>query len=105
MHDNQRHVVLLQMLAELAISLRDDLRPHMPELLPRLVALFVEAERTGNFEMVKPGLEALEVGARCLICVCYPHGLCTAHPLAPIKITMFCLSTGLVRGPNCCCLP
>lgn len=50
------------MLAELAISLRDDLRPHMPELLPRLVALFVDAERTGNFEMVKPGLEALEVG-------------------------------------------
>jgi hypothetical protein len=49
------------MLAELAISLRDDLRPHMPELLPRLVALFVDAERTGNFEMVKPGLEALEV--------------------------------------------
>lgn len=51
----------VQMLAELAISLRDDLRPHMPELLPRLVALFVDAERTGNFEMVKPGLEALEV--------------------------------------------
>jgi hypothetical protein len=51
----------VQMLAELAISLRDDLRPHMPELLPRLVALFVDAERTGNFEMVKPGLEVLEV--------------------------------------------
>jgi FKBP12-rapamycin complex-associated protein len=49
------------MLAELAFSLRDDLRPHMPELLPRLVALFVDAERTGNYEMVKPGLEALEV--------------------------------------------
>jgi hypothetical protein len=55
------------MLAELAISLRDDLRPHMPELLPRLVALFVDAERTGNFEMVKPGLEALEVRLCCAV--------------------------------------
>jgi hypothetical protein len=49
------------MLAELAISLRDDLRPHIPELLPRLVALFVEAERNSSFDMVKPALAALEV--------------------------------------------
>lgn len=48
------------MLAELAISLRDDLRPHIPELLPRLVALFVDAERNCSFDMVKPGLMALE---------------------------------------------
>lgn len=51
----------MQMLAELAISLRDDLRPHIPELLPRLVALFVDAERNSSFDMVKPTLQALEV--------------------------------------------
>eukprot|EP00879_Flechtneria_rotunda_P007003 GHRR01007352.1.p1 GENE.GHRR01007352.1~~GHRR01007352.1.p1 ORF type:complete len:2075 (+),score=775.15 GHRR01007352.1:2-6226(+) len=50
----------LSMLAELAVSLRDDLRPHIPELLPRLVALFVDAERNSNFEMIKPALYALE---------------------------------------------
>ncbi len=49
------------MLAELALSLRDDLRPHVPELLPRMVALFVDAERNATFEMVKPALGALEV--------------------------------------------
>jgi FKBP12-rapamycin complex-associated protein len=49
------------LLAELAFSLRDDLRPHVPELLPRLVALFVDAERNSSFDMVKPALEALEV--------------------------------------------
>jgi hypothetical protein len=52
---------LPQLLAELAFSLRDDLRPHVPELLPRLVALFVDAERNSSFDMVKPALEALEV--------------------------------------------
>lgn len=50
------------MLAELAVSLRDDLRPHMPDLLPRLVALFVDAERTANYDMIDEGLGALEVG-------------------------------------------
>ncbi|KIY92187.1 hypothetical protein MNEG_15776 [Monoraphidium neglectum] len=50
----------LQLLAELALSLRDDLRPHVPELLPRFVGLFVEAERTGVFDMVRPALGALE---------------------------------------------
>lgn len=48
------------MLAELAISLRDDLRPYIPELLPRLVALFVDAERNSTFDMVRPALVALE---------------------------------------------
>eukprot|EP00878_Enallax_costatus_P008272 GHUV01008648.1.p1 GENE.GHUV01008648.1~~GHUV01008648.1.p1 ORF type:complete len:2405 (+),score=620.50 GHUV01008648.1:939-7217(+) len=52
--------VCLQMLAELAISLRDDLRPYIPELLPRLVALFVDAERNSTFDMVRPALIALE---------------------------------------------
>lgn len=51
----------LQLLAELALSLRDDLRPHVPELLPRFVGLFVEAERSGVFDMVRPALSALEV--------------------------------------------
>jgi FKBP12-rapamycin complex-associated protein len=51
----------LQLLAELALSLRDDLRPHVPELLPRFVGLFVETERSGVFDMVRPALGALEV--------------------------------------------
>lgn len=50
----------LQLLAELSLALRDDLRPHVPELLPRFVGLFVEAERTGQFDMVRPTLSALE---------------------------------------------
>jgi hypothetical protein len=33
----------------------------VPELLPRLVALFVDAERNSSFDMVKPALQALEV--------------------------------------------
>lgn len=50
----------LALLAELALSLRDDLRPHVPELLPRFVALFAEAERGGAYEMARPALAALE---------------------------------------------
>jgi FKBP12-rapamycin complex-associated protein len=50
----------LALLAELALSLRDDLRPHVPELLPRFVGLFADAERSGVYEMVRPALGALE---------------------------------------------
>ncbi|GBF92738.1 hypothetical protein Rsub_05107 [Raphidocelis subcapitata] len=50
----------LALLAELALSLRDDLRPHVPELLPRFVGMLVDAERSGVYEMVRPALGALE---------------------------------------------
>ena len=42
------------------MCLRDDLRPHIPELLPRFVGLLIEAERTCSYDMVKPALAALE---------------------------------------------
>ncbi len=32
----------------------------MPELLPRFVGIFVDAERSGAFDMVRPALMALE---------------------------------------------
>ncbi len=51
-----------QLLAELSLALSDDFRAYIPELLPRFVGLFVDAERTGNFAMVRPALTALEVG-------------------------------------------
>ena len=36
-----------------AEKLRDDFRAYMPDLLPKLVALFTDAERTGDFTMVR----------------------------------------------------
>lgn len=43
-----------------AASLRDDIRSYLPELLPRFVSLFGTAERSGSWEMVRPGLDTLE---------------------------------------------
>lgn len=42
------------------MSLRDDLRVYLPEILPRFTSLFQEAEREGNYQMVQPALDALE---------------------------------------------
>lgn len=50
---------ILNLLAELSSTLRDDLRQHTPELLPKFVSLFTEAERTGDFSMIRPALSAL----------------------------------------------
>ncbi|KAL4435039.1 hypothetical protein ABPG77_003864 [Micractinium sp. CCAP 211/92] len=50
---------VLQLLAELSQTLRDDFRSYMPELLPRFVALLNEAERTSDFSLVKPALDAI----------------------------------------------
>ncbi len=35
-----------------AVSLRDDFRAYLPELLPRFIGLFAEAERSGNYDQV-----------------------------------------------------
>lgn len=35
-----------------AVSLRDDFRAYLPELLPRFIGLFGEAERSGNYDQV-----------------------------------------------------
>lgn len=43
-----------------AVSLRDDLRVYLPEILPRFTSLFQEAEREGSYQMVQPALDALE---------------------------------------------
>jgi hypothetical protein len=56
------HALALQLLAELSLALSDDFRVHVPELLPRFVGLFMDAERTAKFDMVRPALTALEVG-------------------------------------------
>jgi serine/threonine-protein kinase mTOR len=45
--------------ASAAETLRDDFRNHMPELLPKLVSLFTQSERTGDYSMVRPALAAL----------------------------------------------
>ncbi len=36
------------------------MRSYLPELLPRFVALFGDAERSGQWEMVRPALDCLE---------------------------------------------
>ena len=36
-----------------AVHLRDDVRAYLPELLPRFVSLFAEAERSGDYDMVR----------------------------------------------------
>lgn len=39
----------------LADVLQDDFKPYMPDLLPKFVAIFNDAERTGDFTMVRVG--------------------------------------------------
>ena len=43
-----------------AVALRDDMRSYLPGLLPKFVALFGEAERSGGYELVRPALACLE---------------------------------------------
>lgn len=50
---------VLNLLAELSRTLRDDFRQHTPDLLPKFVSLFADAERTGDYSMVRPALGAL----------------------------------------------
>ncbi|KAI3435635.1 hypothetical protein D9Q98_001694 [Chlorella vulgaris] len=50
---------ILSLLAELSQTLRDDFRFYMPELLPKFVSLLNEAERTNDFSLVKPALDAV----------------------------------------------
>ncbi|KAK9806315.1 hypothetical protein WJX72_010074 [[Myrmecia] bisecta] len=51
---------ILNLLSELSVALRDDMRMYLPDLLPKFVALFAEAERSGVYDMVRPALQALE---------------------------------------------
>jgi hypothetical protein len=44
-YDGLERVVTSSMLV--AASLRDDIRSYLPELLPRFIGLFAEAERSG----------------------------------------------------------
>ncbi|KAL6771425.1 TOR1 [Auxenochlorella protothecoides x Auxenochlorella symbiontica] len=50
---------LLTLLGELSHTLQDDFHTYMPDLLPMFVAVFDDAERTGDFAMIKPALEAI----------------------------------------------
>lgn len=36
------------------------MRAYLPELLPKFIALFQEAERDGSYQMVQPALDSLE---------------------------------------------
>jgi len=42
-----------------AETLRDDMRQHVPDQLPRFVDLFADAERTGDYSMVRPAMGTL----------------------------------------------
>ncbi|EFJ44271.1 target of rapamycin, growth-regulatory PI3K-like protein kinase [Volvox carteri f. nagariensis] len=50
----------LALIADLGVALRDDIRWYVPELLPKFVAVFGEAERSGSWDLVRPALGALE---------------------------------------------
>lgn len=50
---------LLTLLGELSHTLQDDFHTYMPDLLPMFVAVFNDAERTGDFQMIKPALDAI----------------------------------------------
>jgi hypothetical protein len=54
-----------------AEKLRDDFRQYMPDLLPRLVALFTDAERTGDFSMVRACVCGLADGRASVMRVCW----------------------------------
>ena len=51
---------MLRLCEELAVALHDDFRAHLPDLLPRMIAVLAEAERSGNFSAVPSVLHALE---------------------------------------------
>ena len=44
----------------IAVSLREDVRSYLPELLPKFTKLFEDAERSGKYEMVPQALRTLE---------------------------------------------
>ncbi|GIL87381.1 hypothetical protein Vretimale_1690 [Volvox reticuliferus] len=50
----------LALIGDLGIALRDDIRQYVHELLPKFVAVFGEAERSGSWDLVRPALGALE---------------------------------------------
>lgn len=56
---DSRHVVCT------TVSLRDDFRAYLPELLPRFIGLFAEAERSGNYDQVSSS--SSPVPSHCLI--------------------------------------
>lgn len=53
---DQQLRILLTLLAQLAKVLQDDFRHHVADLLPKFVSLFQEAERSGNYAIMEPGL-------------------------------------------------
>ena len=51
---------VLRLCEELATALHDDFRQHLPDLLPRMIAVLADAERSGDFASVPGVLHALE---------------------------------------------
>ena len=50
----------LRLLAEISASLKEDFKVYVPELLPRFSQIFSDAERLGNYDLIKPVLSCLE---------------------------------------------
>ena len=57
---NQLLRQMLRLCEELATALHDEFRRHLPDLLPRMIAVLAAAERSGNFSAVPSVLHALE---------------------------------------------
>jgi FKBP12-rapamycin complex-associated protein len=51
---------MLRLCEELATALHDEFRAHLPDLLPRMIAVLADAERGGDFSAVPSVLHALE---------------------------------------------
>ena len=41
------------------VALRDDMRAHVPDLLPLYIAVLADAERSGVYDLVPPTLETM----------------------------------------------
>lgn len=75
-----------------AVSLRDDFRAYLPELLPRFIGLFAEAERSGSYDQVPAALHALEALGGAL----EDH----LQLLLPALVRLICVGRGLPLKVN-----
>ncbi|DBA66640.1 TPA: hypothetical protein ACH3X2_002209 [Trebouxia sp. C0005] len=82
---------ILRLLSELSVSLRDDFRAYLPELLPRFIGLFAEAERSGNYDQVPAALHALESLGAAL----EDH----LQLLLPALVRLICIGPGVAGSP------
>ena len=69
------------------------MRAYLPNLLPKFVALFAEAERGGGYELVRPALACLEALGSALeghLPLLLPALTRLINPSAPLSLSYLC---------------